>query len=52
MQVLSAQVKMNLVTNRQKLQPFLSEGFVYKDRKKRQVEHGEGLKMDVTRAIK
>lgn len=32
---ISALVAMNLVATRQKLQPFVSEGVVYKDRKKR-----------------
>jgi hypothetical protein len=37
---LSGSVAMNLVATRQKLQPFVSEGVVYKDRKKRQDDDG------------
>jgi len=35
----SSSVAMNLVTTRQKLQPFVCEGVVYKDRKKRKDEN-------------
>ena len=37
---ISGSVAMNLVATRQKLQPFVSEGVVYKDRKKRQDDDG------------
>lgn len=37
---LSGAVAMNLVATRQKLQPFVSEGVVYRDRKKRQDDDG------------
>lgn len=42
---------MNLVTNRTKLQPFLSEGFSYKDRKHR-VDERDFMKVVANRAMK
>jgi hypothetical protein len=42
-QMISAQASMNLINTRQRLQPFTSEGFVYKDRKKR---HGDMMTLE------